>query len=152
MGVDCKFYVRPKIGPREIITALEALGKKNVRYEHTHDPSYVTIYFDRKNGDGQRMISFFFNLSDEYFGMNCNLLSLRANEESEEVFRQLAEMFGGILQPSDCTDDCEMYSVPGSGNIRWLIEQYFAKHPNAPDDCDKQIQDFTDFAVNRWNK
>lgn len=147
MGVDACFFVRPTIMPNEIITALKALGNKNVRYEHSQvAPDYLNIFFESKDGERTRMIHFHFNVQDSYFGMPCNLLSLRSDEESIEVFTQLAKIFGGILQQSDCTNDCEMFQVPGAGNIRWLLEQFFAKNPGVSEDSEVQLAKFAEWS------
>ncbi len=150
MGVDAKFYVRPEIGPEEIIEALKALGHKNVRYQPTSvAPHFLHIFFDSNQFDEQRMIAFFFNRKDEYFGMTCNLLSLGSNEESIKVFTQLAKIFGGVVQESDCTDDATIYRVAGGGNIRFLVERYFATNPDVSEDCDEQLEGFNKFAQER---
>ena len=148
MGVDTHFFVRTDIGPREVERALIAMGKKNVNVKNAMDscPGYVQIYFDSNIPEwNRRQLNFHFNVKGDYFGMTCNLLSLRMNEEGQTILETLAKMFGGIYQPSDTTEDCVIYQPPGSGNIRWVLEQYFASNVKTPHNCDDQIKAFVEY-------
>jgi hypothetical protein len=143
MGVDAHFFVRSSVSGEDIVTALKALGKTNVRWQSTSvAPGYFNIFFDSKDKENQRMIHFHSNVQDEYFGMNCHLLSLRSNEESIEVFKALAAIFGGVLQEQDCDDYAEIYRVPGAGNFRWLVEQFYANNPNVEGNSSDEIEAF----------
>jgi hypothetical protein len=150
MGVDSNFYFRTSINPDDIMKALEALGRTGIKYEPTTSPGYVQILFDSNTeGWNKRQMHFFHNISN-CFGFECNHVSLRANDESVEVFTQLAKMIGGLVQKSDCSDNTvEMYETPGSGNIRWLLEQYFLKNVEPPRDSKDQVREFTAFTEER---
>ena len=145
MGVDTKLLVRPSIGANDIMTALKALGKTEVEYKATHTPEYAIILFKSDvAGWEKRSISFFYNISG-YLGTPMNMLSLGHNIESVELFKQLANMIGGLFQEMDYDNTWEMVDVPGDGNIRWLLEQYFLRTPKTPSNANEQIEDFVNF-------
>ena len=149
MGVDTRLLVRTSVSAEDVMEALKALGKTNVEYKATFTPSYCNIIFDATTkGWDKRMIHFHYNSSED-FGVPMNLLSLRYNDESVEILKTLAQIFGGIFQETDYDNQWESCQVPGQGNIRWLIDQYFLHTNNAPDDCDSQIEGFVKFTKER---
>lgn len=152
MGVDTKLYISSDIQPEDVVLALKALGKTNVEWKPTSvAPGYLNIFFDSKDEGRRRMIHFHYHTNE--FGMSNNQISLRNDEESVEVFTCLAKMFGGVFQESDYTDDCVMFSKPGSGNIRWLLNRFFATNPEISEDSDLQVKAFFDWANSReWMK
>lgn len=146
MGVDINFFVRPQVGPEEIQLALRTIGIPVVEFKSTHTPEFTVILLKYEDSDKNRAVNFFFNVHDSYFGMPCNMLSMRLNDQSEEIMERLAKMFGGILQRSDTTNDCEMFQVPGSGNLRWLLERYYAMNENTPDaEGHEDLEHFTEY-------
>lgn len=133
MGVDAKLFIRPEVTAKQVIEALEnVLGYKNVKFRPTHTPEYVTLNFKSKIYSHNRSPNFFYGVKDDYFGMACNLISMGADEESEKILETLATIFGGVLQRQDTTDDAEIFRMPGAGNLRWLVDQYFI-HTGAED-------------------
>lgn len=150
MGVDTKLFVRTTVSPEDIVEALKALGKKDVEWKPTTvAPGYCNIFFKSETkGWDKRMIHFHHNLGEESLGIPSNLMSLNQNEEAEKVFEQLAKIFGGVLQRTDTIDDCEMYRTAGYGNVRWLLDRFFACNPNISEDSEKQVEAFQKWAKN----
>lgn len=149
MGVDTKFLTNTTVNAENIMTALKAMGMENVEYRPTHTPNYSQITFKSRLFKGNSRILHFFHSSTEEIGVPMNSMSLSSDNESTEILATLANMFGGLFQATDDTDDWEAYKQPGSGNIRWLLDQYFAKAIHAPLDADNQIEDFIEFVKER---
>jgi hypothetical protein len=147
MGIDANFYFRTSITPDNVMTALKTIGRTNVEFRSTNSPNYVQILFN-SNQDGweKRSMHFFFNSSDG-FGFDCNHISLKSDDESIQIFEELASMIGGVLQRYDYENNAEMFQKPGCGDFRWLVDQYYLRNNMTPRNADQDIKAFV-----KWNR
>lgn len=58
-------------------------------------------------------------------------------------------MIGGLFQEADYDNNWESFQVPGQGDMRWLIEQYYLNNKSVPRDCDEQIEQFVKYTKER---
>lgn len=102
MSVDTKLYLNPKWELEDIITVLERTQGKKVKVESCHKTSPGMFHFNV----GDRMITVFTN-HETPIG-TVTYLSLGANNEAIKIFRDVAEILGGLLQPEDTREIHEM--------------------------------------------
>lgn len=142
MGVDTKFYTSTKNQAEDIMKALKTIGAKHITAIPTSSPCFTQIRFNYK--DENRMISFFAN-TIENMGMEVNSMSLSAHGDAVEIMTRLARMFGGVLEEDDCKDSAKIFQAPGTGNLRWLLEQYYASNENTPNTSEEDLEAFVKF-------
>jgi hypothetical protein len=105
MSTDTRLYLNPKWELRDIITILERTQDKPVKVkvfgeEDTHLVGMFYLYV------GERQITVFTN-ADTPIG-TMTYLSLGANAEAVKIFKDIAEVLGGLLQPEDYKENFEM--------------------------------------------
>lgn len=105
MGIDTKLFLNPKWELRDIITVLERTQGKKVKVKaFGESDSWLVGMFHLDIDD--RMITIFVN-HETPMGV-VTYLSLSANEKAIKIFRGIAEVLGGLLQPEDTREIYEM--------------------------------------------
>jgi hypothetical protein len=143
MGASTVLYLNAKWELRDIIKVIERTQKGKVKIESQND-SLIGCYFFIINN---RLI-FVSTNSGTPIG-KATYLSLGQNDEAVEIFRDIANVFGGLLIANDCGDDVKM--ITGKLSQEDGIP-YFAQHLFITKDLD--IQNYRGFidGVNEWHR
>jgi hypothetical protein len=144
MGTDTHLYLSTEWQIDDIVNVLHNVTGAEVTVEpSTNQPNCYSI--DLKGDKINRSI---FCITPTRCPVgNCTWMSLRSNDEGIKIFRDVAEVLGGILQPADTTEDCEMVSgkVDVEDGLPYFL-RYAIVHDNIePDDLQGLID-----SIKRW--
>lgn len=143
MSVDTILYLNPKWEIRDIATVAERTQGKEVKVEALQGS--IVGCFNIFVGD--RRIFAITNYQTP-IGV-ATYLSIGANEESKRILRDIAEVFGGLLQPEDYNEDYEL--IQGK-----LYEDnglpFFIKHAIVHDGIDPEDTEAFLQSMQNWKR
>jgi len=144
MSVSAKLYLNPKWELDDIITVLERTQKQKVKVVSCHQTSAGFFYLIM----GKRQISAFVNSDSLPIGIFTEL-HLGANEEATKIFRDIAQVLGGLLQPEDSKEEYEIiYSKLSADNGMPYFVKYAILHDGVePDDLKGILK-----SIGKWYK
>lgn len=128
MGVSAKLYISKTQFSDNVSmfrmleqTIVEEFGSQPINKEMANhaDGDYWMMYWN--DGLNKRQLNIFPN--SVVGGFPAILLDLGANDNSDKLFRAIAQKMGGIFQPNDCNREAEIFQDPMEGNEEWLLKQ-----------------------------
>lgn len=141
MGVDTHLYLSSKWQLRDIKTVLERTQHKDVKIIacESFNIGCFQIYV------GKREI---FTITNSHSPLgSATWMSLHADDEAHQIFKDIANVLGGIIEYYDTDGKCEMFdgAISDENGIA-----YFVKYAILHDGVD--IDDFKGFiqSVNKW--
>ena len=143
MGVDTHLYLNSKHELRDIATVIERTAKTKVVIESQHNinPGYFIFQLPEL----KRMIHVHVNTTTPIG--NCTLLDFSANEQAHDIFRKVADVFGGIFMDNDCDGQCEF--IPGqldeNNALPYFIKYAIIHDGIEPDDIQALIKSMSDW-------
>jgi hypothetical protein len=147
MGVDTKLYINPRYTVENIRDCIEAHLKTKVTLEVPENMSGMYMLLFKDGNDDRQM--YVFPSSNTPIGIFTQL-HLRHWGRAVEIMRAIGEVFGGLLQPEDCTEEFEMiYGKLNEGNgIPYFIKYALINnYMTSEDDMDGLKQ-----AIDEWYK
>src|SRR5574343_883850 len=102
MGVDTHLYVSTDYSLEEIKAVIERTQKCKVKIQPCKDSPN---YYDLIMSTGRQI--FCHTPTDTPIG-NATYLKLHADNDAHKIFRDIAEVLGGLFQPYDYNDKCEL--------------------------------------------
>ena len=146
MGVDTRLYINSKWRCDNLKGLLvNVIGVKDFEFRNTHTPDYITATFKFKHED--RMLSIHNHIKTPIG--TCTLLTLSANENSHDLFKQIAENIGGFFEKYD--SEGEMVEIRGKfseeNGLSYFLKYAIIEHGIEENDLAGMIK-----AIKHWEK
>jgi len=103
MSVDTKLYLNPRWELRDIVTVLERTTQKEVTIKHCDGKELLDCF---EVFVGKRRI--FLIVNSSLPTGSATYMSLGSDDEAIKIFKDVAEVLGGILMENDCDGECEI--------------------------------------------
>lgn len=99
-------YLNPRWQLDDIVRVIERTQEDKVEVVSHHNITPGFFHFNLKKS--QRSIAVFINSC--FPTGTVTYLSLRSDEQAHKIFRDIAEVFGGVIEWNDCDGKCEIFN------------------------------------------
>lgn len=144
MSVDTKLYLNPRWELRDIVTVLERTTQKEVTIKHCDGKELLDCF---EVFVGKRRI--FLIVNSSLPTGSVTYMSLGSDDEAIKIFKDVANILGGILMENDCDGKCEIIegAMWEENSLPYFVRHAIVDEGIMPDDINGLKKIVTD-----WNK